>query len=118
MKLMIQHLLQTAYLGSDRREYDAVGWDAHVGHILQDIGLTDGREAQQPHHAVRNAFEDLTPGLQRAGVDLVELVEVTVDHGILRQTILLTRGNQQLFGNLFSCGSFVVSLNIQYMTIR
>lgn len=50
------------------------------------------------------------PHLQSWWVNLVELVEVTVDNGVLRQTILRASGHHNCSRNLFSCGSLVIDL--------
>lgn len=52
----------------------------------------------------------ISPHLQSRRVNLVELVEVTVDNGVLRQTILRASGHHNCSRNLFSCGSLVIDL--------
>lgn len=52
----------------------------------------------------------ISPHLQSWGVNLVELVEVTVDNRVLGQTILRASGHHNCSRNLFSCCSLVIDL--------
>merc|ERR1719468_576188 len=51
-----------------------------------------------PHDAVGDSVKNVDPHLQGAGVNLVKLVEVTEDDGVLRQHVLLPRDDQDLLG--------------------
>lgn len=52
----------------------------------------------------------ISPHLQSRRVNLVQLVEVTVNNGVLRQTILRASGYHNCSRNLFSSGSLVIDL--------
>ena len=58
------------------------------------------REAEQPQIGFRDALEDSAPALERVGVDLVELVEVAEDDGVVRKSVLTAR-RQNHFGRNF-----------------
>lgn len=58
-----------------------------LGSFSVNISFTQGRELEQPDVAVRDPEEDLAPALQSAGVQLVELVEVGVDHPVLWEAV-------------------------------
>ena len=48
-------------------------------------------ESKQPEHRVLNPVEDVHPHPQGGRVNLVQLVEVAVDDGVLRESVLATR---------------------------
>ena len=61
-------------------------------------------QPEQPHDAAGDGVEDVDPHLERVGVDLVELVEVAVDDGVLGEPVLLARGHHDLLGHLLARG--------------
>jgi len=78
--------------------------------MLRHVGFTDGREPQQPQDAVRNGFEDVQPHVQTRRINLVQLVEVTVDNGVLGKAVLLPRAHYDGLLNLFTCRCLRVCL--------
>ena len=50
---------------------------------LVNVGLTNSRESQQPEDTVWHSLEDVEPHGKGSRINLVELVEVTVDNGII-----------------------------------
>lgn len=55
-------------------------------------------------------FENGDPHLQSGGLDLVELVEVAVDDGVVRQAIRGTRRQHHAARHLLTCRRLVVGL--------
>ena len=105
-------------LGSDVGEDDAVGLKAHLLGGNQDVGLADLNntiivitaitrkklltlylgELEEPEHCVGHSVENVDPHLECGRIDLVELVEVAVDNGVLGKAVLLTGGHHDLRG--------------------
>lgn len=52
----------------------------------------------------------ICPHLKSGRINLVELVEITVDNGVLRQSILRASCHHNCSRNLFSCCSLVINL--------
>jgi len=85
-----------------RREDDSVRADASVRRVLRHVRFTDGGEPQQPQHAVGNGLQNVDPHVEARRIDLVELVEVTVDDGVLRQTVLQPRTHYDRLLDVFT----------------
>jgi len=79
------------YLGCNSGEDNPVLSDALLCSVVEHVGLSGSREAQQPQDTVGHGLEDVDPAVHGGWVHLVELVEVAVDDGILGQSILLPR---------------------------
>ena len=62
-------------------------------------------EAQEPEDALRDPVEDVDPHAEGGRVDLVQLVEVAVDHGVVGQSVLLPRRHHDLLRHLLARGS-------------
>ena len=63
------------------------------------------RKSEEPHDTVGHPVENVDPHLEGAGVDLVQLVEVAVHHGVVGQAVLLSRRHHDLVRDLLArCG--------------
>ena len=56
-------------------------------------------------------LEDVDPHAEHARVDLVQLVKVAVDDGVIGQAVLAPCAQDQTCWDLFPCGSLVVGLH-------
>ena len=75
-------------VGDNRPERSGHEWEVHLG------------KPEQPEHTVGHPVEDVHPHLEGARADLVELVEVAVDDGVVREAVLLPGGHHDLLRHL------------------
>jgi hypothetical protein len=59
---------------------------------------------------MRNSVEDVDPHPKSGGVNLVQLVEVAVHHGIIGQAVLLPRCYHDLLRYLLACSRLEITL--------
>lgn len=52
----------------------------------------------------------IAPHLEGGWINLVQLVKVAVDDGVLRESVLFPGGNKDVLGRLLPCGGLVVHL--------
>lgn len=68
----------------------------------EEVRFSEIREAEKPEDGVGNAGEDAEPGAESGGFDLVELIEVGEDYGVIRKLW------EKLFAHLPAAGLFFV----------
>ena len=57
---------------------------------------------EKPQDRLGHCIQDVDPHLQRGGVDLVQLIEVAIDDGVLGEAVLGPSGDHDGLGDLFS----------------
>ena len=60
---------------------------------------------------MRDPVEDVDPHPEGGGVDLVQLIEVAVDHRVVRQAVLLPRSHHDLLRDLLSRSRLRTQIN-------
>ena len=85
--------------------------ETNLNAVLDDIRLSHSGEAEEPEYGVRHTLQYIDPYVQRGRVDLIQLIEVAEDAGVLGEAVLAARGDQGVVRHLLASGSLAVSLS-------